>query len=158
MAPIRTWETLARVVREGAIAGGVAAALSGAPSTLHALATGGDPLLATRALGSIMLPHERRRVPLVLAALPLHLAISVAWATVLALLLPRDHTVRSGAIAGAGIAALDLGLLGRPFPAIRALPFLPQVADHVLFGISVAAILKRRGSPTRAYDSAASIR
>ncbi|MBA3551853.1 MAG: hypothetical protein H0W27_03135 [Actinobacteria bacterium] len=138
------------------MAGGVAAALSGAPSTLYAVATGGDPLLATRAVGSIVLRHERRTVPLVLAALPLHLAISVGWATLLAFLLPRAHPVRSGALAGAVIAALDLGILGRRFPAIRALPVLPQVADHVLFGITVGATLeRRRANRTPAFDPAA---
>ncbi len=155
MAPRRTWETLPRFAREGAIAGGVAAALSGAPSTLHALATGGDPLLATRALGSIVLRHERRTVPLVLAALSLHLSISVGWATVLALLLPSKYAAGTGALAGVGTAALDLGIIGRRFPAIRALPFLPQVADHVLFGITVGAILKlRRATGVPAFDSA----
>ena len=58
------------------MAGAWAAALSGAPSTLHALATGRDPLEATKAAGSILLPDERRTLPLVAAALPVHLALA----------------------------------------------------------------------------------
>ena len=37
-------------------------------------------------------------------------------------------------MAGLGIAALDLIVLGRRFPAIAALPQGPQWADHVAFG------------------------
>jgi hypothetical protein len=47
-----------------------AAVLSGAPSTLHALATGRDPLAATLAAGSILLPGETRRTRLLAAAVP----------------------------------------------------------------------------------------
>jgi hypothetical protein len=47
-------------------------------------------------------------------------------------------------LAGLGIAALDLGIVGRRFPRIRALPLLPQVADHLAFALSAAAVLARR--------------
>ena len=49
-----------------------------------------------------------------------------------------------GAVAGAGIAALDLRLPGRRMAAVRALPVLPQVADHVVYGAVVGAYLRRR--------------
>jgi hypothetical protein len=49
-----------------------------------------------------------------------------------------------GALAGLGIAALDLGLIGRRFPRVRALPQLPQVADHVAYGATVGAVLALR--------------
>lgn len=67
--------------RSALTAGACAAVLSGAPSTLHALATGRDPLEATKAAGSIVLPGEHRALPLVVAATPVHLALSFGWAS-----------------------------------------------------------------------------
>jgi len=122
-------------------AGTCAALLSGFPSTLHALATGRDPLEATKAAGSILLPRETRTVPLVLAAAPVHLALSLGWALVL-----QKGRVRGtvpGTVAGLAIAALDLGLVGRRLPRIRALPLGPQVADHVAYGVVVGVVLAR---------------
>jgi hypothetical protein len=46
--------------------------------------------------------------------------------------------------AGAAIAALDLGLVARRFPAIRALPQAPQWADHLMFGAVLGAVLDRQ--------------
>lgn len=131
-------------LRDGLAAGAIAAVVSGIPSTAHALATGRDPLEATVAAGSLVLPRERRRTRLLLAAAPVHLVISLGWGVVLARLLPRRAAVRTGAGAGLAIAAVDLGLLGRRFRRIRALPVAPQVADHVAYGITVAAVLRRR--------------
>jgi hypothetical protein len=122
-------------------AGAWAAALSGLPSTLHALATGRDPLEATKAAGTILLPRETRTLPLVLAAAPVHLALSVGWAFVLCK--GRVRGTVPGAVAGLAIAALDLGIVGRRFPRIRALPLGPQVADHVAYGVVVGIILAR---------------
>jgi hypothetical protein len=121
-----------------------AAAVSGAPSTLIALASGGDPFAATVAAGSIVLPRERRRGRLVAAAVPVHLALSFGWTVVLARVLPERRRVTAGALAGLAIAALDLGVVGRRFPRIEALPFLPQLADHVAFGATVGWALERR--------------
>jgi hypothetical protein len=45
---------------------------------------------------------------------------------------------------GLAIAALDLGIGGRLFPRIRALPPAPQVADHVAYGATVGYVLARR--------------
>jgi hypothetical protein len=42
------------------------------------------------------------------------------------------------------IAAADLGTVGRRRPAIAALPLLPQVADHVVFGVIAAGVLAGR--------------
>ena len=134
----------APTARDGVVAGSLAGVLSGAPSTAHALASRADPLEATIAAGSLLLPTEKRRARLLLAALPVHVAISLAWGVALALLLPRRRTVALGALAGVAIAALDLGLVGRLFPRIRALPIGPQVADHVVFGTVVGAVLTRR--------------
>jgi len=125
-------------------AGLVAALLSGAPSTAHALVTGRSPIEGALAAGTLLLPRERRPVPLLLAAVPVHLALSLGWAFVLAVGLPRRRTAAFGALAGLGIAALDLGVIGRRFPRIRALPQAVQVADHLAYGASVGAVLSNR--------------
>jgi hypothetical protein len=132
------------VVHDAVAAGAVAAVVSGAPSTLSAVAAGGDPLEPTLAAGSILLPNEARRGRLVAAAVPVHLTVSVAWALVLARVLPRAQTTAAGAAAGLGIAAFDLGVMGRMFPRIRALPLVPQIADHVVYGTVVGFVLERR--------------
>jgi hypothetical protein len=131
-------------VADALVAGLVGAALSGVPSTVHALARGHDPLEATLAAGSLLLPHERRPGRLLAAAVPAHLAISLGWAAVLAAALPRRRTMLAGAAAGLAIAAFDLGVVGRRFPRVRELPLGPQLADHVAFGALVGAVLRRR--------------
>ena len=92
----------------------------------------------------MLLPRETRRGRLAAAAVPLHLALSFGWAVVLERTLPRRHEVAAGAAAGVAIAALDLGVAGRLFPRIRALPLLPQLADHVAYGLTVGYVLARR--------------
>ena len=131
-------------LQDAIAAGAVAAVASGAPSTLFALAVGDDPLEATLAAGSILSPNETRRGRLVAAAVPVHLGLSLGWALALARLLPDKQTIAAGAVAGLGIAAIDLGVVGRLFPRIRALPLLPQLADHVAYGVTVAFVLDRR--------------
>ena len=116
-----------------------AAALSGIPSTLHALATGRDPLEAALAAGSVLLPQETNRATLLAAAVPVHLLVSVGWT--LALDRAGVRTARSGALAGLAIAALDLGVLGRRVGRVRALPLGPQLADHAAFGAIAARML-----------------
>ena len=132
------------MLRDATAAGAWAAILSGAPSTTEALLRGADPLEATEAAGSILLPRETRRGRLVLAAVPVHLALSFAWAWAIAAAAPRGREVPFGAAAGLAIAGLDLGLIGRRFPRIRALRPLPQVADHLAFGLVVGSVLARR--------------
>ena len=133
-----------RELEDALAAGLVAAAVSGVPSTLDSLAARRDPLEATLAAGSILLPRERRRWLLVLAAVPVHVAVSLAWALVLVRVLPRRGRVGAGAAAGIAIAALDLGVVGRAFPRVRALPLAPQIADHALYGAAVGFVLERR--------------
>jgi hypothetical protein len=134
----------AATVADGLVAGAVAAVLSGAPSTLHAIATRSSPLEATLAAGTLLLPREHRPLALLIAAVPVHLALSFGWALALAALLPRRRTVTAATIAGLAIAALDLGVVGRRRPRIRALPQLPQVLDHVAYGATVGAVLSLR--------------
>jgi hypothetical protein len=125
-------------------AGAVAAVVSGVPSTLWALKAGGDPLEATLAAGSLLLPRETRRGRLLAAAVPVHLALSLSWGVVLARVLPERRTVAAGTAAGLAIAALDLGVIGRRAPRVRSLSTLPQLTDHAVFGAMVGAVLGRR--------------
>jgi hypothetical protein len=128
--------------RAALAAGAWAAVVSGGPSTVHAVATGRDPLEATKAAGSVLLPHETRTPLLLAAALPLHLTLSFGWALVLDAAGVRG--VRTGALAGLAIAALDLGVVGRRLPRVRALPLAPQIADHLAYGVVVGLVLSRR--------------
>ncbi len=131
------------VVRDGLRAAVPAAILSGLPSTLHALATRRDPLEASIAAGSILLPNESHRGRLLAAATPVHLAVSFFWSVALAALLPRRNPIAEGVAAGAVIAAIDLGVIGRRYPLIEALEPVPQLADHIVFGIVTALALPR---------------
>jgi len=118
--------------------------LSGLPSTVVTLLRGEDLLDGARAAGAIVLPGEERTAVLLAAAAPVHLALSLGWAAVLTRALPRGREPVWGAAAGLGIAALDLGVIGRRIPAIRALPQARQWADHVAFGLTVGIVLTRR--------------
>jgi hypothetical protein len=131
-------------IRIGLAAGLVAAALSGMPSTLHALLTRDDPLAASRAAGKLLLPRETRLGRLLAAAVPVHMGLSLGWAQVLAAVLPRRGTVACGALAGLAIAALDLNVPGERTAAVRALRTWPQVADHVAFGVVAGAMIARQ--------------
>ena len=130
-------------------AGLLAAAVSGVPSTVYALWRGRDPLEAALAAGTLLLPHERRPGRLLPAAAVTHVALSLGWAAVLARSLPERATVAWAVPAGLAIAGLDLGVVGRHFDRIRALPQPPQVADHVAYAITVGAVLQRRRSNRR---------
>ena len=133
--------------RAGLRAGAVAGVLSGAPSTTHAVATGRSPLDSVRAAGTILLPADGAPAALAAGGLLAHSTISLGWGVVLAAVLPRRHPVVWGALAGLAIAGLDLGVLARRWPPIRALPTLPQVADHVAYGALVGFALSRAGAP-----------
>ena len=124
-----------------------AAVLSGIPSTVHALATGRDPLEATYAAGTVLLPGETRHARLLAAAVPLHLALSLGWTVVLDRAGARSAA--RGAVAGLAIAALDLSVAARLFPRVHALPLLPQVADHAAFGLVAGALLRDAGGGAR---------
>ncbi len=115
-----------------------AGTLSGIPSTVHALLTGGSVLTATRAAGTLL---GRATVTRGIVA---HVALSVSWGYLLVKVMPPGRRVEAGLVAGAAIAALDLGVVGRHVPAIRALPQLPQWADHLAFGAVLGAVLDSR--------------
>jgi hypothetical protein len=114
----------------------VAAVVSGAPSTVVALLRGDDVLAATRAAGTL-LPGRRDR-PGVVAGLAAHAVLSIWWGGVLTAVVRRvGGGAVTGAVAGAAVAALDLGVVARHYPAIRALPQGRQWADHLVFGAVV---------------------
>ena len=134
----------ARAAVDGLVAGAVAGAASGAPSTLHAMAAKRGVLDAVRAAGTLLLPEGSAAGRLLVAGALAHTAISLWWGVVLGLALPRRRAWAWGTGAGLLIAALDLGVLGRRRPAIRSLPLVPQVADHVAFGALAGAVLAAR--------------
>ena len=132
-----------------------AAALSGLPSTLHALMRRRSFRSAvtymydtTCAAGTLVPPGRRGFARGVIV----HLGISVACGDPLARTLPHRHAVASGAAAGLAIGVINVGVIGRLFPAIRALPLLPQLADNVMFGALFAAVLERRCSAARLHS------
>ena len=125
-------------------AGAAGALFSAVPSTTLTLLRGESLLDGATAAGSILLPRERRTPPLLAAAVPVHLALSFGWAAVLSAALPRRATVPAAVAGALGIAALDLELIGRAFPRIRALPQGRQWADHVAYGLAVGAVVRAR--------------
>ncbi len=131
-------------VRDGLLAGAVASVLAGVPSTTYAVATGRPLLEGAAAAGSIVLPGERRTAVLVAAAVPVHLALSFGWAQAIAAVVPRRRPVLGSVACGLAIAALDLGVIGRRLPRIRALPQVPQWLDHVAYGATVGFVLRAR--------------
>jgi hypothetical protein len=131
-------------VNDALAAGLVAAVVSGAPSTAITLARGESLLDGGVAAGSLLV-GPRAPAPVALAAaVPAHLALSVGWAAVLAAVLPRGWEVAGGTLGGLAIAALDLEVVGRRFPLIRALPQGRQWADHLAYGVTVGAVLALR--------------
>jgi hypothetical protein len=131
-------------MRDALHAGLIAAAVSGAPSTAVAIARGEDLLEGARAAGTLLLPHETRTVALLAAAVPVHLALSLGWAVALDRVIPRGREQIGGLLGGLAIAALDLELIGRRLPRIRALPQPRQWADHAAYGLAVGTVLARR--------------
>ncbi|MDO8188749.1 hypothetical protein Q5424_18845 [Conexibacter sp. JD483] len=125
-------------------AAAVAGVVSGVPSTVWTLRAGGDLVESSRAAGALLVGERRSAGLRLTAAVPVHAALSIGWSALLARTLPGRHEPLWGAVAGAGIAALDLGLIGRRIPAIAALAQGPQWADHVAFGAAVGIVLHAR--------------
>ena len=116
----------------------LATLLSGAPSTLFALASSGDPTEATRAAGAMLLPSETDFRKLLAAAAVVHPLVSLFWAVLLWLTLPRRYVVLWAMLASVAIALLDLLVIApKFFPAVAALAFWPQLADHLIWGACV---------------------
>ena len=123
-----------------------AATFSGLPSTLHALVKQRSLRSAavylydaTRAVGTLVPPGRRGFG----RGVVVHLAISMLCGETLARTLPRDHSAAWGAAAGFVIGVINVGVIGRAFPAISRLPLVPQLADNVMFGTVFAVVLDR---------------
>jgi hypothetical protein len=136
-----------RAIPGDAVAAGLAgAACSAIPSTVWSLVRGEDVLEGGRAAGAMVLRHERRTGVLLAIAAPVHLAISLGWAAVMAAALPRGGEPVRGVAGGIAIATLDLALIGRRIPSIAALPQGRQWADHAAYGLAVGLVLRARRS------------
>jgi hypothetical protein len=132
-------------VNDAVAAGLAGAALSGAPSTAWTLLRrDADLIEGARAAGSIVLGPRAGDAALLAVAAPVHLALSVGWAAVLAALVPRGREVPGSVAGGLAIAALDLVVIGRRLPRIRALPQGRQWADHAAYGLTVGLVLRAR--------------
>jgi hypothetical protein len=127
--------TLRFSFRELAWAWLAATALSGAPSTLWALCTGGDIGEATWAAGAMLLPPDSPRPWLFAAAALVHGSVSAFWTLVGGALLPRRHTTLWAVVMAVAIGLLDLRVIAPAlFPSVAALAFWPQMADHLMWG------------------------
>ena len=127
----------------------LATLLSGIPSTLYALATGGDPAAATRAAGAMLLPSQTGYGQLLVAAALVHGLVSLFWAVLLWIALPERHTTLWALAASVAIAFVDLRLVAPAFfPEVAALAFGPQLADHLMWGACVGVAFQRRGLRT----------
>lgn len=129
----------------------VATIFSGAPSTLHALVSGGDPWEATFAAGR-MLVDSASPLALFAAAAVVHPVVSAFWTAVAALVLPARHTTLWAMAFAAAVGLLDLRLIApRWFPEVAALAFWPQMADHLMWGACLGGTLQlgsfRRARP-----------
>jgi hypothetical protein len=123
----------------------VATIFSGLPSTLYAFFTGADPLEATRAAGAMLAASASDTPTLIAAAAVVHPAVSLFWAAVFGLLLPRQRVVLWAVAGSVAVALLDLRIIAPLFfPAVAALAFWPQVADHVMWGALLGATLRAR--------------
>jgi hypothetical protein len=139
-----------RTLRDIVAAWLVATIFSGLPSTLYALLGGADPAEATLAAGPMLLPYETSVTTLVAAAAVVHGGISLFWTLVLARLVPARREVPWAVLASAGIAILDLKLIAPEFfPAVAALDFWPQFADHVMWGLCLGGTWTFRRSGAR---------
>ena len=129
----------------------IAAAVSGLPSTLQASIKQRSLRSAavyvydtTRAVGTLVPPGR----PGFGRGVVVHLAVSVLCGETLAGTLPRNQSAAWGAAAGFLIGVINVGVIGRSFPAISRLPVVPQFADNVMFG-TVFALVVDRPDPQR---------
>lgn len=131
------------------IAGGIAGVVSGIPSTVYLLLTEGDLFASLNALVAMVTSSELPVLSRICVAAAVHLAVSVFWASVLVLLMPRRAPMIGALIASAVIAFVDLKLIAPSFFAeAAALAFIPQLADHLAWGATVGAVLRMRsGTP-----------
>jgi hypothetical protein len=124
-----------------------ASIFAGLPSTLYAFvkhrsvrSAGVYVYDATRAVGTLVPPGR----PGFGRGAVVHFAISVLCGELLARTLPPDRSAAWGAAGGFVIGVVNVGVIGRSFPAISDLPLVPQLADNVMFGTVFAVAFDRR--------------
>jgi hypothetical protein len=130
----------------------LAATFSGVPSTVHVLikrrsvrSAAAYVYEATRAIGTLIPPGR----PGFGRGVVVHLAVSMLCGETLARTLPRDQGAAWGAAAGLLIGVVNVGVIGRSFPAISGLPLMPQLADNAMFGTVFAVALNQRDPQRR---------
>ncbi len=135
----------ARPQRRVVEATAVASVLAGTPSLVVALSREGVAgtwrygVRATRAIG-VLVPPGR---PNLVAGVVVHFAISLVAGEAFGRFLPLRHSLAWGAIGGAAMGLVNVGLVGGRIPAVRELPFGRQIADNVAFGVIFAAVADR---------------
>ncbi|MBW2279781.1 MAG: hypothetical protein JRG76_07165 [Deltaproteobacteria bacterium] len=130
------------------VAGGLAGLVSGVPSTVYLLVTGGDLFASLDALVAMVTSRDLAMPYHVAVAAGVHFAVSFGWAAVLVALVPRRAPVLGALAASVLIALVDLELIAPYFFAeVAALPFLPQLADHLAWGAVVGVVLRARRRP-----------
>jgi hypothetical protein len=128
-----------RGLRAAAGAGVVAAALSGAPSSVAWAAGRLDALDATRRIGRAFFGRDS----LVLGGVG-HLGVSLLWALAAPALARRRRSLLWGAAYGAAIYAVDFKLIApRRFPQLAELDSPVQLADHLAYGVTVVEAARR---------------
>ena len=144
--PMRMVVRMARDRRRVVEATLIAAAFSGLPSTLQASIKQRSLRSAavyvydtTRAVGTLVPPGR----PGFGRGVVVHLSISILCGETLARTLPQNQSAAWGAAAGFLIGVINVGVIGRSFPAISRLPLVPQLADNVMFGTVFALVLDR---------------
>ena len=137
------------------VAGAAATLLSGLPSTLYAFARHEDISEATRAAGAMLISPGSSMLELFEAAAVVHVSVSFFWAAILVRFLPRRHVVPGAVAAAAAIGILDLRVIAPlMFPEVAKLAFWPQMADHVMWGLSLGLALAWRRRKSRTSNAA----
>jgi hypothetical protein len=73
-----------------------------------------------------------------------HGSVSLFWAAILWVALPRRHVAVWAVGAAALIGLLDLLIIApRFFPEVAALDFWPQMADHLMWGLCFGLVLQK---------------
>ena len=136
---------MANRVKTTLIAGGLAGLVSGIPSTVYLLVTGGDLLASVNALVAMVAASELPVLNRLAIAAAVHFTVSFFWASVLVAIIPRRAPVIGALVASAIITFLDLEVIApRYFAEAAALAFIPQLADHLAWGATVGAVLRMR--------------
>ena len=137
--------TLRSVLRAGTLA----ALVSGVPSLTWLLVTGGDLSAPINAVAAMVGATDAPVTLRLAAATAVHFAVSLLWAAILVLSIPRRRPIVGSIAAGIAIAFLDLRVIApRFFPEAAALSFPLQLADHVVWGLIVGIVIRRSTNPS----------